>query len=91
MPPTTRKTDIKELTKEQLVAWLESQGIKPYRAVQILKWVYLRQADTFDIMTDIDKETRKLLARHYTINRLEKAQIETSQDGSRKYLCLYRS
>ena len=86
MPLSARKTDIKEPTKEQLVAWLESQGIKPYRAVQVLKWVYLRQADTFDIMTDMGEETRKLLARHYTINRLEKAQIETSQDGSRKYL-----
>ena len=56
MPPSAKKTDIKEPTKEQLVAWLESQGIKPYRAVQILKWVYLRQADTFDIMTDIGKD-----------------------------------
>ena len=86
MPLISKKTDIKELTKEQLVAWLESQGLKSYRAVQILKWIYLRQADTFDIMTDVGKEVRKQLSHHFTIHRLERAQIETSQDGSRKYL-----
>ena len=81
-----KKTDIKELTNDQLVLWLQSKGLEPYRAVQILKWIYLRQADTFDIMTDVGKQIRKLLSRHFSIARLEKARIETSQDGSKKYL-----
>jgi 23S rRNA (adenine2503-C2)-methyltransferase len=37
-------------------------------------------------MTDVGKEIRKLLSRHFSIARLEKARIETSQDGSKKYL-----
>ncbi len=82
----SKKTDIKELTNDQLVLWLESKGLEPYRAAQILKWIYLRQTDTFDIMTDVGKEIRKFLSRHFSIARLEKAQIETSQDGSKKYL-----
>jgi 23S rRNA (adenine2503-C2)-methyltransferase len=82
----SKKTDIKELTNDQLVLWLESKGLEPYRAAQILKWIYLRQTDTFDIMTDVGKEIRKLLSRHFSIARLEKARIETSQDGSKKYL-----
>lgn len=86
MESLSNKKDIKELTKDQLVSWLENQGIKPYRAGQILKWIYLRQSDTFDIMTDLGKEIRTLLSRHFTINRLEKVCIETSQDGSKKYL-----
>jgi len=83
---SSKKTDIKELTIDQLVLWLESKDLEPYRAVQILKWIYLRQADTFDIMTDVGKEIRELLSRHFSIARLEKARIETSQDGSKKYL-----
>lgn len=83
---SSKKTDIKELTIDQLVLWLESKELEPYRAVQILKWIYLRQADTFDIMTDVGKETRELLSHHFYIARLEKARIETSQDGSKKYL-----
>ena len=86
MESLSNKIDIKELTKDQLVSWLENKGIKPYRAGQILKWIYLRQSDTFDIMTDLGKEIRTLLSRHFTINRLEKVCIETSQDGSKKYL-----
>jgi 23S rRNA (adenine2503-C2)-methyltransferase len=80
------KTDIKELTKDQFVSWLESQGLQPYRSVQVLKWIYYRQADSFNIMTDVGKETRKLLSGHFTIDRLEKTRTEKSQDGSRKYL-----
>ncbi|MBW2621237.1 MAG: 23S rRNA (adenine(2503)-C(2))-methyltransferase RlmN [Deltaproteobacteria bacterium] len=83
---SSKKTDIKELTIDQLVLWLESKDLEPYRAVQILKWIYLRQADTFDIMTDLGKEIRELLSCHFSIARFEKARIETSQDGSKKYL-----
>jgi len=81
-----QKPDIKEFTRDQLIAWLESHAVKPYRANQILKWIYIRQADTFDIMTDLRKEIRKLLSLHFTISRLEKTKIETSQDGTQKYL-----
>ena len=82
----SKKTDIKELTNDQLVSWLQSKGLEPYRAAQILKWIYLRQTDTFDIMTNVGKEIRKLLSNHFSIARLEKARIETSLDGSKKYL-----
>jgi 23S rRNA (adenine2503-C2)-methyltransferase len=80
------QTDIKELTKDELIVWLKTRGIQPYRAGQILKWIYLRQADTFDVMTDIKKEIRNQLSQHFFIHRLEKARIETSKDGSKKYL-----
>jgi 23S rRNA (adenine2503-C2)-methyltransferase len=81
-----KKTDIKELTHDQLMLWLQSNELEPYRAAQILKWIHLRQADTFDIMTDVGKQSRNLLSRHFSIDRLETARIETSQDGSQKYL-----
>ncbi|MBU4184821.1 MAG: 23S rRNA (adenine(2503)-C(2))-methyltransferase RlmN [Proteobacteria bacterium] len=86
MTTSTNKTDIKDLTRKQLASWLEEHDIEPYRAGQILKWIYNRQADTFDIMTDLGKEIRELLSLNFTINRLDIIQIETSQDGSKKYL-----
>ncbi len=86
MTTSTNKTDIKELTREQLASWFEDRDIEDYRAGQILKWIYNRQADTFDIMTDLGKEIRKLLSLNFTINRLDRIHIERSQDGSRKYL-----
>jgi 23S rRNA (adenine2503-C2)-methyltransferase len=71
---------------DDLIIWLKHEEIKPYRANQILKWIYLRQTDTFDKMTDIQKEIRHRLSHHFSIKRLEKARIETSQDGTKKYL-----
>jgi 23S rRNA (adenine2503-C2)-methyltransferase len=79
-------TNIIEFTRAQLVAWLTEQGIALYRADQILKWIYLRQADSFNLMTDLSKDIRGLLAQHFVIGRLEVDKIETSRDGSRKYL-----
>ena len=79
-------SNIKELSHEQLLLWLGERGIAPYRATQILKWVYLRQADRFDVMTDLGKDIRELLSSHFTIRRLEKVLVETSRDGSEKYL-----
>ena len=81
-----KKTDILELDHEQLVFWLAERKIAPYRADQIQKWVYLRQADSFEPMTNISKEIRALLPQHFVIGRLAAEQIETSRDGSRKYL-----
>lgn len=81
-----KKNDIKEFSQKHLADWLKQHGIEAYRAGQIFKWVYLRQADTFSEMTDLSKNVRDLLEKHYTIDRLEKSNIETSSDGTKKYL-----
>lgn len=80
------KINILDLSRDQLLAWLDGQGIESYRADQILKWIYLRQADTFEDMTDVSKSIRALLAQYFCVARLEKVEIETSKDGSQKYL-----
>jgi 23S rRNA (adenine2503-C2)-methyltransferase len=81
-----KKQNILELDRNQLITWLDDEGIEPYRANQILKWIYLRQADRFDLMTDIAKDIRPILEDHFTISRLQIENIEISKDGSRKYL-----
>ncbi|MGD8290708.1 MAG: 23S rRNA (adenine(2503)-C(2))-methyltransferase RlmN [Desulfobacterales bacterium] len=86
MAMSKNKADILELTRNQLVSWLAERDIAAYRADQILKWVYLRQADSFDVMTDISKDIRMQLSQHFVIERLMAETIETSRDGSRKYL-----
>ena len=81
-----QKKNILELERNELVSWLETRKIESYRADQILKWIYLRQADRFDQMTDIAKDIRLILADHFIIGRLKKEKIEISKDGSQKYL-----
>lgn len=81
-----KKKDIKDFSQTKLAEWLKENGEKPYRAGQIFKWVYLRQADSFAEMTDLSKITRDFLEKNFTISRLEKSNIETSRDGTKKYL-----
>lgn len=82
----SKKSDLKDFSLEQLIEWLGNHGIKPYRAKQILKWIYKGKSDTFDTMTDIGKDLRQLLSENFTIQRLVTKKVETSIDGSRKYL-----
>lgn len=81
-----KKRDIKDFSRPELEAWLKEHRIASYRASQIFKWVYIRQADSFEEMTDLGKELRAVLEENYTIGRLEKANVEISSDGTRKYL-----
>jgi 23S rRNA (adenine2503-C2)-methyltransferase len=78
--------DIKSLSKEAMVAWLQAHGERAFRADQILKWLYLRQAVGFDEMTDLSKPFRGLLAENFTIDRLALADLRTAADGTRKLL-----
>ena len=80
------KADITNLSREQLSTWLNEHDIAPYRAVQIFSWIYVKQLDTFEGMTNIKKEVRALLENHFTIPRLKVAAVENSQDGCKKYL-----
>jgi 23S rRNA (adenine2503-C2)-methyltransferase len=81
-----KKQNILELDQAALVAWLGDQGVEAYRADQILKWIYPRQTDSFDRMTDLSQDLRARLADHFTIDRLTTEHIATSKDGTRKYV-----
>lgn len=82
----THKPDITELTKKELTQWVKEHELKLYRAGQIMRWIYFKHAASFDKMTDIAKKTRQLLIDHFIFSHLHIQQIETSEDGARKYL-----
>jgi 23S rRNA (adenine2503-C2)-methyltransferase len=81
-----KRINILDLSREQLVDWLAERGIAAYRAGQILKWIYRRQKDSFAEMSDIAKDVRAILPQHFRIPRLEIQAMQTSADGTRKYL-----
>ncbi len=78
--------DIKEFTRQGLETFFETKGIRSFRAGQIFKWIYLRQADTFDEMTDLSKDMREMLKKNFSIPRLELENSERSIDGTEKLL-----
>lgn len=78
--------DIKSLKQEQLVRWLGQYDIAPYRAGQILRWIYHRGAHSFSEMTDLPKDLRRFLSGRLAISTIETKEVQTSRDGARKYL-----
>jgi 23S rRNA (adenine2503-C2)-methyltransferase len=80
------KTNLKQLTKEDLHHFIEKLGQKPYRARQIANWIYKKYAASFDEMTDLSKAFREKLNRTSFIGNLNLLQTQVSKDGAKKFL-----
>ncbi len=79
-----KKKDIRALTKEQLRDFFVNQGDKAFRGNQVYEWLWQKAAYSFDSMTNISKETRALLERHFVINHIRVDQMQRSTDGTIK-------
>jgi 23S rRNA (adenine2503-C2)-methyltransferase len=56
------------------------------RASQIWRWIYNRGVTDFEAMSDIAKDLRKSLERHFSLARPEIVTEQISIDGTRKWL-----
>ena len=84
--PLSQLPDIKDVSADELAAWLAGHGEPAYRLGQIQKWLYIRQVDDFQDMTDLSKRLRGRLSEGFVCKRLQNEAVESSADGSRKYL-----
>lgn len=80
------KTNLKALTEQEIVEFAENQGQTPYRAKQIINWIYKKYATSFEEMTDLSKSFRELLNKTAFISNLKLLQKQTSKDGTQKFL-----
>lgn len=78
--------NILNLTRQALEQWFEANEMRSFRAGQIFKWLYIRQAGTFDQMTDLSKDLRKKLPECFEIKRLEMIKKQVSKDTTEKFL-----
>jgi 23S rRNA (adenine2503-C2)-methyltransferase len=76
------------MTRDELASALGKMGFKKYREGQVFAWLYGRGAVSFEDMTDVTRQERSLLAGRFFIPRLRLAAVETSSDGTRKFLFL---
>ena len=78
------------LSREELAAKLGEIGVAPaqrkMRVQQLWHWMYVRGAQSFEAMTSISKEMRKVLEQHFTVARPEVVAEQVSNDGTRKWL-----
>lgn len=74
------------LTLDELRQVAAENGLRPFAAGQMARWLYARRATEIDQMTDLPKEARRRLAEHYRIGREEPLTKVESTDGTVKYL-----
>ena len=80
------REDIFGRTEGEIRLITESLKLPAYTARQITDWLYHKGAVSFDGMSNLPKETRKLLEASYTIGRTGPSGAQVSSDGTKKYL-----
>ncbi len=79
------KLDIKSMTMDVLKKEISLLKLPKFRAMQVFRWLQ-RGVTHFDEMTDLSKETRAQLEKHYWIPSVKVVQKRTSKDGTVKFL-----
>jgi 23S rRNA (adenine2503-C2)-methyltransferase len=83
---SNRLLDLKDLSHGELEQFVLDLGQERYRAKQLVKWLYQKGTINFDEMTDLSKPLRETLHQKAFISCLTSKKVETSLDGSRKFL-----
>lgn len=78
------KQDIRLLTKEQIRDFFVSMGDKAFRGNQVYDWLWNKGAKKFDDMTNLSKETRKVLEEAFEIKQTLVDTMQHSKDGTIK-------
>jgi len=83
---TTEKTDLRNLSPQELKDFITSFGKERYRSVQILRWLYQRGVHSIDEMTNLSKTFRQKLNEVGFISTLDPLHVEQAKDGTKKFL-----
>ena len=86
MQTKTDKINLLGLPQGDLEQWIEGLGEKPYRARQLLKWIYQNGVTDFEAMTDLSKSLRQSLGESATISLPTVISQHNSTDGTIKWL-----
>jgi len=73
------------LDRAELRARFAEMGEQPYRADQVMLWIYRRGKDAFSEMSNLSKDLRARLAERFVIRPPELVAEQTSADGTRKW------
>jgi len=80
------KQNLLDFDREAFVAYFSEMGEKPFRATQIMKWIYQFGVTDFGQMNNLSKALRGQLEERAEVRNLEVASDKISTDGTRKWL-----
>jgi 23S rRNA (adenine2503-C2)-methyltransferase len=78
--------DIKSLTREELEAQFKLWEQPAYRVTQLLDWLYVRRAASWDVMTNLPKSLREKLGESFSLRTLELVRKQGAFDTTQKFL-----
>lgn len=78
------KPNIRRLTQEELTAYFDEMGEKPFRARQVWDWLWLHHAVGFEEMTNLSRELRGKLEAHFSFPAVKVDHVQRSTDGTMK-------
>jgi 23S rRNA (adenine2503-C2)-methyltransferase len=81
----TGRTNLLGLTRPQLEQYLAGLGSKPFRARQLMNWIYKRGEGRIGEMTDLAKDFRAQLAQQADVRVPRITELQLSADGTRKW------
>ena len=76
--------NIRTLNLQEIEQFIESIGEKKFRSKQIYEWLWLKQAHSFEAMTNLSKELRTKLSEQFTLPALTIDATQYSADGTIK-------
>jgi 23S rRNA (adenine2503-C2)-methyltransferase len=81
-----KKSSVYNLTLAGLEAWASTRNELPYRAKQVLHWLYQKRISRFQEMTDLPEPLRNQLAGEFALDPLACARKTGSRDTTQKFL-----
>ncbi|MGB9329629.1 MAG: 23S rRNA (adenine(2503)-C(2))-methyltransferase RlmN [Steroidobacteraceae bacterium] len=82
----TERTNLLGLARPQLEAFVAQLGSKPFRARQLMNWIYKRGVGSFAQMSDLAKEFRARLDERAEVRAPQIVSVQHSADGTTKWL-----
>lgn len=73
-------------TPEELAAIAKEAGLPSFAGKQIARWLYVNRISSIGEMTNLSKAGREALKESYEVGIRPPADVQTSKDGTRKYL-----
>lgn len=77
---------IYDLTYNQMIDLFLSWGYKKYKADQVFKWLYRKRVNSFEQMSDINKEMIAKLNENFILQPLKLVTKQVAKDLTTKYL-----
>ena len=74
------------LTLEELQAIAAELGMPSFTAKQMAQWLYVKNVDDINDMTNLSQKNRNMLSERYTIGKMPHTERHESTDGTVKYL-----